>query len=55
MSGLDECRALLAEWVYGGHTPDLVGRTIRFLNATDAVAECTECGQDVPAVVEVQP
>lgn len=52
---IDECRALLAEWLYGGRTPDLGRRTAQFLDATDAVAECTECGQDVPAVMEVQP
>lgn len=48
MSGLDDCRALLTEWLYGGPTLNLRERTGRYLDGTEAVAECTECGQDVP-------
>lgn len=35
MTGMDDCRALLAEWLDGGHTDDLRARTERFLTATD--------------------
>ena len=35
---IDDCRAMLAEWLYGGATTDLRGRTARFLAVTDESA-----------------
>lgn len=48
MIAVDDGRALLAEWLHGGPTLELRERTGRYLDGTEPVAECTECGQDVP-------
>lgn len=50
MIAVDECRALLAETRHhlDPQLADLARRVDRYLDDTAAVAECTECGQDVP-------